>query len=96
MQDSLKMVNSSSQCIFENEIDEKDLTFWIDPLDGSKGLSEGYYTHLTCMIGISVKNRPKFGIIHKLFNEENDLDNGRTYIGIPGTGLYIVQNQFDR
>ena len=40
---------------FQNEVNEEDLTFWVDPLDGSSGLAEGHTEHLTCIIGISVQ-----------------------------------------
>jgi len=57
--------------IFNNEVAEKDLTFWIDPLDGSKGLVEGHTEHLTTIIGVCIKNRPILGIVHKPFSGDN-------------------------
>ena len=38
---------------FQNEVNEEDLTFWVDPLDGSSGLAKGHTEHLTCIIGVS-------------------------------------------
>ena len=52
---------------YQLEIDEQDLTVWIDPLDGSKGFSEGHLDHVTTLIGVSVKDRPRLGIVHKPF-----------------------------
>ena len=39
---------------YEDEFNEEDITIWIDPLDGSKGFTEGHIHHLTCIIGISI------------------------------------------
>ena len=52
---------------FENEIREEDLTFWVDPLDGSSGLAKGHTEHLTCIIGVAVNKRPLLGVVHKPF-----------------------------
>ena len=38
---------------FQNEVNEEDLTIWVDPLDGSSGLAMGHTEHLTCIIGVS-------------------------------------------
>ena len=38
---------------FQNEVNEEDLTFWVDPLDGSSGLAKGHTEHLTSIIGVS-------------------------------------------
>ncbi len=54
---------------FVNEINEDELSFWVDPLDGSSGLADGHTEHLTCIIGVSVKNRPLIGVIHKIRDE---------------------------
>jgi len=72
------------------DIDEEELTFWIDPLDGSKGFTEGHIHHLTCIIGVSVRNRPRLGIVHKPFNTYPYHGCGRTYVGIPESGLFTV------
>jgi fructose-1,6-bisphosphatase/inositol monophosphatase family enzyme len=53
---------------FEDEINEQDLTFWVDPLDGSSGLAEGHTEHLTCIMGVSIKDRPLLGVVHKPFS----------------------------
>ena len=54
---------------FSNEVAEEDLTFWVDPLDGSSGLAEGHTEHLTCIIGVSLNKRPLLGVVHKPFAE---------------------------
>ena len=56
---------------FSNEVREEDLTFWVDPLDGSSGLAEGHTEHLTCIIGVSLNKRPLLGVVHKPFAQSN-------------------------
>jgi 3'-phosphoadenosine 5'-phosphosulfate (PAPS) 3'-phosphatase len=74
---------------------EEDLTIWVDPLDGSKGFTEGHTHHLTCIIGVSIRNRPRLGIIHKPFSNYPFPGCGRTYVGTPEHGLYTVDNFVD-
>jgi 3'-phosphoadenosine 5'-phosphosulfate (PAPS) 3'-phosphatase len=72
---------------FQNEVKEDDLTFWVDPLDGSSGLAEGHTEHLTCIIGVAVQNRPLLGIVHKPFAGSAI---SKTYVGLPETGLFAI------
>jgi 3'(2'), 5'-bisphosphate nucleotidase len=46
------------------------MVIWIDPLDGTKGFTEGHLHHITSMIGVAVNMRPRIGIIHKPFYNE--------------------------
>lgn len=67
------------------------MVIWIDPLDGTKGFTEGYLNHITSMIGVSINNKAKIGIIHKpFFNQKYSL--GRTYFGTPDCGLFVLDN----
>ena len=60
---------------FQDEFEQQELTFWIDPLDGSSGLVEGHTEHLTVIIGVAVNKRPLLGIVHKPFcPTHNDTD----------------------
>ncbi len=52
---------------FPDEFYEEEMVIWIDPLDGTKGFTEGHLHHITSMIGVSVNMRPRIGIIHKPF-----------------------------
>lgn len=72
---------------------EKDLTFWIDPLDGSSGLAEGHTRHLTCIIGVSLNKRPLLGVVHKPFIEEEPDIDGKTYVGVPESGLFFINHK---
>lgn len=64
------------------------MVIWIDPLDGTKGFTEGHLNHITSMIGVSIGGRPRIGIIHKLFYKQA-LRQGRTYFGTPECGIFI-------
>lgn len=72
----------------QDEFYEEDMTIWIDPLDGTKGFTEGHLAHITGMIGVTVNQRPKIGVIHKPFYNVA-YRQGRTYFGTPETGVFI-------
>ncbi len=67
---------------FPDEFYEDEMVIWIDPLDGTKGFTEGHLHHITSMIGVSVNKRPRIGIIHKPFYNQH-YQQGRTYFGTP-------------
>jgi len=48
------------------------------------------------MIGISVRDRPRLGIVHKPFSNFPSPGSGRTYIGGSEHGLYTVDNFTDQ
>jgi len=62
--------NAEAQLEFPDEFYEDDMVIWIDPLDGTKGFTEGHLNHITSMIGVSIEGRPRIGIIHKLFYKQ--------------------------
>lgn len=64
------------------------MVIWIDPLDGTKGFVEGHVSHITSIIGLAIDNRPRAGIIHKPFYDQEQ-DMGRTYFGTPECGVFI-------
>lgn len=39
---------------FPDEVAEDDMVIWIDPLDGTKGFTEGHLHHITSLIGVAV------------------------------------------
>jgi 3'(2'), 5'-bisphosphate nucleotidase len=57
---------------------------WIDPIDASSAFEQDL-KHITTMIGISIKGRPKAGVIHVPFHSE---EFGRTFVGTPESGLF--------
>ena len=80
---------------FPDEFYEEEMVIWIDPLDGTKGFTEGHMHHITSMIGVSIHKRPRIGVIHKPFYNEF-LGQGRTYFGTPECGIFIKDNFPDR
>lgn len=52
---------------FPDELYEEEMVIWIDPLDGTKGFTEGHMNHITSMVGVAVNGRPRIGVIHKPF-----------------------------
>ena len=56
---------------FPDEFYEDEMEIWIDPLDGTKGFTEGHMYHITSLIGVSIRGRPRIWIIHKPFYLES-------------------------
>jgi|694.fasta_scaffold115723_1 3'-phosphoadenosine 5'-phosphosulfate (PAPS) 3'-phosphatase len=79
---------------FPDEIFEEDMVIWIDPIDGTKGFTEGHMTHITCLIGVAVNGRPRIGVVHKPFYKQG-IAQGRTYFGTPECGIFI-KDKFPR
>ena len=73
---------------FPDQFFEDEMVIWIDPLDGTKGFTEGHLNHITCCVGVSIKGRPRIGVIHKPFYLQG-LKQGRTYFGTPECGIFI-------
>lgn len=73
---------------FPDELYEEEMVIWLDPLDGTKGFTEGHMNHITSMIGVAVNGRPRIGVIHKPFYQRG-LMQGRTYFGTPECGIFI-------
>eukprot|EP00349_Pseudokeronopsis_sp_Brazil_P000450 CAMPEP_0202962806 /NCGR_PEP_ID=MMETSP1396-20130829/6856_1 /ASSEMBLY_ACC=CAM_ASM_000872 /TAXON_ID= /ORGANISM="Pseudokeronopsis sp., Strain Brazil" /LENGTH=121 /DNA_ID=CAMNT_0049683583 /DNA_START=199 /DNA_END=564 /DNA_ORIENTATION=+ len=73
---------------FPDEIIEDDMVIWIDPLDGTKGFTEGHTHHITSLIGVAINKRPRIGIIHKPFYNKQ-YGQGRTYFGTPECGVFV-------
>ena len=64
------------------------MVIWIDPLDGTKGFTEGHLHHITSLIGVSIDQRPRIGVIHKPYYNQIYMQ-GRTYFGTPECGIFI-------
>jgi len=72
-------------------VDEADLTFWIDPLDGTGGFARGHTEHVTCNIGISVKGRPIFGLIASPFPKFDTKPSlSAVYVGGVQLGMHAI------
>lgn len=75
------------ECNLDINIDE--LCIYCDPIDSTSNFIKGKYAPVTCLIGISRKNKPFCGLIHyPYYNGERD---PRTYFNIPGKGVYELR-----
>lgn len=68
----------------------KDIAVWIDPIDGKKALADGDLEHVTNLIGITVRGRPKVGVMHKPFSKKRA--ETRTYVGSVEAGLFYFDH----
>lgn len=75
---------------FEDVYDTKDIAVWIDPIDGTRALKDGDLEHVTNLIGITVRGRPKVGVMHKPFSKNRA--ETRTYVGSVEAGLYYLDH----
>ena len=90
------------------DVQEEDLTIWVDPLDGTTEFVKGLLEHVTVLVGISYKGRSVAGIVHQPFhgygvdNVKTDgqetLDRisklqGRTIWGLIGLGCFGLERK---
>lgn len=72
-------------------VDENEVCFWIDPLDGTGGFVKGHTEHVTCNIGVSVRGKPLFGVIGKPFPDKVNRPNlSLTFVGGITVGFHQV------
>ena len=84
---------------------QEDMQLWIDPLDGTKSFSSGKTECTTTLIGktkinesliigVSIKGRPRIGVIHKpFFNKNGTLS--KSYIGSIECGLFTSEYSYE-
>ena len=65
------------------ELQAEEVTVWVDPLDGTINFTKGDYMGCTVLVGVAVKGRPVYGVIHHIFHPEQP-----TYWGGTGLGLF--------
>ena len=58
----------------------KDAVVWIDPLDGTSDFVKGTYSAVTVLIGLSIKDKSRIGIVHSPYSVE-DPSVGKTIFG---------------
>lgn len=75
----------------DDEVNEEDVCFWVDPLDGTGGFVKGHTEHVTCNIGISVKGKPLFGVIGKPFMDSH-YNLSATFVGGLNVGFHQILN----
>jgi 3'-phosphoadenosine 5'-phosphosulfate (PAPS) 3'-phosphatase len=66
------------------ELQYEDVILWIDPIDCRKTFKSNPFD-ITTIVGISVKGRPKAGIIYKPFYDKGF---GRTFVGTVESGCF--------
>ena len=67
----------------------KDAVVWIDPLDGTSDFVKGNLPAVTVLIGLSIKDKSRLGIVHNPFSEENQ-EVGKTIFGSAEHGVFKV------
>lgn len=67
----------------------KDAVVWIDPLDGTQDFVNGNLTAVTVLIGLSIGEKSRIGIVHKPFSDE-DQNKSKTIFGTGEHGTFIV------
>ncbi len=73
--------------------DAKDATVWVDPLDGTKCFIKGDLHFVTVVIGISIKNESRIGIVHYPFfdvNNDKKVFQATTFFGTVEHGMYSL------
>ena len=63
-----------------------DLRIFVDPLDATREFVGGNPEFVTIMVGITIQNRAKFGVIHEPFRNVNGIL-GKTYFGGSELGI---------
>ena len=67
----------------------RDAVVWIDPLDGTNDFVKGNLSAVTVLIGLSIKNKSRLGIVHNPFSDQ-DREIGKTIFGSAEHGVYRV------
>ena len=67
---------------FKN-ITNSELSFFLDPIDGTKSLLKKKFYPVTSLLGVCINNQPFIGFIHFVFDREN-----KTYFNFPSLGIY--------
>jgi len=67
----------------------EDAVVWIDPLDGTNDFVKGNLSAVTVLIGLSIKDKSRIGIVHNPFSEQ-DREVGKTIFGTAEHGVYKV------
>lgn len=65
----------------------KDACVWIDPLDGTSDFVKGNLPAVTVLIGLSIKDKSRIGIVHNPFSVA-DREVGNTFFGTAEHGVF--------
>ena len=67
----------------------KDACVWIDPLDGTNDFVKGNLPAVTVLIGLSIKDKSRVGIVHNPFSVA-DREVGNTFFGTAEHGVFKI------
>ena len=67
--------------------DAKDAVVWIDPLDGTSDFVKGTLSAVTVLIGLSIKDKSRIGIVHNPYSAEDE-SVGKTIFGTGEQGAF--------
>ena len=76
------------------KINNSEISFFFDPIDGTKSLLKKKYYPVTTLLGVRIDNNPFIGFIHFVFAREN-----KTYFNFPSLGIYEytpLENKFKK
>ena len=76
------------------KITNSEISFFFDPIDGTKSLLKKKYYPVTTLLGVRIDNMPFIGFIHFVFAREN-----KTFFNFPSLGIYEytpLSNTFDK
>ena len=62
---------------------------WVDPLDGTKDFVNGNLASVTVLIGLTIDEHSRFGIVHNPFSA-SDNGKGATFFGSAEHGCFTV------
>ena len=65
------------------KINNSEISFFFDPIDGTKSLLKKKYYPVTTLLGVRIDNMPFIGFIHFVFDKEN-----KTFFNFPTLGIY--------
>ena len=75
-------------------IANSEISFFLDPIDGTKSLIKKKFYPVTSLFGVCINNQPFIGFIHFIFDREN-----KTYFNFPTLGIYEytpIENKFEK
>ena len=75
-------------------ITNSEITFFLDPIDGTKSLIRKKFYPVTTLLGVCINNQPFIGFIHFIYAKDN-----KTYFNYPSLGIYEfapLLNQFEK
>jgi len=64
---------------------------WIDPLDGTSDYCRGNISAVTVLIGLTIRDKSRAGVVHMPFSALPDKSKGKTLFGTGEHGMFSVE-----